>query len=325
MLFRSGMGYVFKAMDIRSSGTVAIKVIAPDFFMDESMAERFRMEASLLKKLQHPNIVKLIDVSMEGEFRYYVMEFVSGRNLAEEIKGGPLPVNEIAGIAWQVADALGTAHEAGIIHRDIKPANIMRDEAGTIKLTDFGIARVIGVSGSTTAGKFVGTPAYMSPEQVLGKALGTTSDIYSFGVVLYEMLTGRVPFESSNPLDVMRKHVYEDPLPPKELNHDVPGIFSQLVMRMLRKKRDERINNAKGFQSQLQDCVRFMQGDFVTSTVRMEIESQAAREQKLRFVKFGVLVCIMIGIVFFIMKSCSDLSSSLVDDISSWKKSESMK
>ncbi len=240
-----GMGYVFKAVDIRSSGTVAIKVIAPDFFMDESMVERFRREASLLKKLQHPNIVRLIDISMEGEFRYYVMEFVSGRNLAEEIKGGPLPVNEITGIAWQVADALGTAHEAGIIHRDIKPANIMRDEAGTIKLTDFGIARVIGVSGGTTAGKFVGTPAYMSPEQVLGKALGTTSDIYSFGVVLYEMLTGKVPFESSNPLDVMRKHVYEDPLPPKELNHDVPGIFSQLVMRMLRKKRDERINNGQ--------------------------------------------------------------------------------
>ena len=317
-----GMGYVFKAVDISRAETVAIKVMSPDFLMDESMVERFQREASLLKKLQHPNIVKLIAVSMKGNLRYYVMEFVPGRSLAEEIKKGPLPVDEIVGIAWQAADALGAAHEAGIIHRDIKPANIMRDKTGTIKLTDFGIAMVIGVSGGTTAGKFAGTPAYMSPEQVLGKELGTASDIYSLGVVLYEMLTGRVPFESSNPLDVMRKHVYEDPVSPKELNHEVPGIFSQLVMKMLIKKRDERINNIKVFQRQLQDCVRFMQGDFVTSTVRTEIENKTAVEQKSRFVKFVILICIMAGIAFFIMKSCSDLTSGL---IRTWKKSESTK
>ena len=320
-----GMGYVFKAVDVRKAETVAIKVMSPDFLMNESMVERFKREASLLVKLQHPNIVKLIDVSMEGEFRYYVMELVSGRSIAEEIKKGPLPMNEIAGIAWQASDALGTAHEAGIIHRDIKPANIMRDKAGTIKLTDFGIARVIGLSGGTTAGKAVGTPAYMSPEQVLGKEPGTASDIYSFGVVLYEMLTGRVPFESSNPLDVMRKHVYEDPVSPKKLNHEIPDVFSQLVMKMLRKKRNERTNNIKVFQSRLQDCVRFMHGDFVTSTVRMEIENRTAREQKLRFVKFGILICIMISIAFFVMKSCSDLTSLLVKNISAWKKSESTK
>ncbi len=308
-LGHGGMGYVFKANDTRSGKTVAIKVIAGDFSMDESMVTRFKREAAFLKGLNHPNIVQVFDVNMEGEFKYYVMEFIPGRTISDEVKGVPLSVDDVLGIAWQVADALGAAHSAGIIHRDIKAANIMRDEGGAIKLTDFGIARVVGVSGGTTAGKFLGTPAYMSPEQILGKELGTASDMYSFGVVLYEMLTGRVPFESDNPLDVMRKHVYEEPVFPKELNSEVPAVLSELVMRMLKKRREDRISNLGIFESQLQDCVRVMHGDLVTVTAKTEIEERTAREQKLRFVKIGMLVSVIIVIMFFIVKSGGGLDA----------------
>ncbi len=308
-LGHGGMGYVFKAKDTRGGKTVAIKVMAGDFSMDESMVASFKREVALLKSLNHPNIVKVLDVNMEVEFKYYVMEFIPGRTISDEVKGVPLPVDEVFGIAWQVAGALGAAHSAGIIHRDIKTANIMRDEEGAIKLTDFGIARVVGISGGTTAGKLIGTPAYMSPEQVLGKEPGTASDIYSFGVVLYEMLTGRVPFESDNPLEVMRKHVYEEPASPKELNSEVPVVLSELVMRMLEKKREERISNLKIFESQLQDCVRVMHGDLVTAVAKTEIEERTAREQKLRFVKIGILVTVIIVIMFFVVKSGGGLDA----------------
>ena len=304
-----GMGFVFKAKSSDGGGIVAIKVMSPNFLMDESMVERFKREADVLRNLNHPNIVRMLDVNMEGELKYFVMEFISGKSLEEELKEGPLPVEEVFGIAWQTSSALGSAHSAGVIHRDIKPPNIMRDETGRIKLTDFGIARRIGVSGLTSAGTFVGTPAYMSPEQALGKEPGITSDIYSLGVVLYEMLTGKVPFESENPLEVMRKHAYDEPLPPKEINHRVPVVFSQLVMRMLKKKQEERIPNLKAFESQLQDCVRFLHGDIVTATAGMRIEEQSEREQKLRFVKFGILICVIIGIIVFMVKSCGGLDS----------------
>ncbi len=298
------MGYVFKAVSSPGGEAAAVKVMSPGFSMNESMVNRFKREAELLKELNHPNIVKIFDVNMEGELKYFVMEFISGASLAEELKGGPLPVEEVIGIAWQVSGALRSAHEAGIIHRDIKPANIMRDETGRIKLTDFGIARVVGLSGLTSAGTFVGTPAYMSPEQTLGKEPGVTSDIYSFGVVLYEMLTGEAPFKSDNPLEVMRKHAYEEPSPPKELNNKVPAVFSQLVMGMLKKEQRKRIPNLKVFEGQLQDCARFMHGDFVTATAKAEVEERTAREWKLKLVKFGILACVIIVIISFMLKSC---------------------
>lgn len=298
-----GMGYVFKAQHSHTMEIVAIKVMSPGFSMDESMVARFKREANLLKNLNHPNIVRILDVNMDGELKYYVMEFIRGRNLAKELEGGPIPVSEIFGITWQVSAALRSAHETGVIHRDIKPENIMRDEKGEIKLTDFGIAREIGAAGITSAGTFIGTPAYMSPEQALGKEPGITSDIYSLGVVLYEMLTGKVPFESDNPLEIMRKHAYEEVPSPKEINPDIPIVFSQLVTRMLKKKSEQRTPNLKAFDSQLQDCIRFMHGDIVTETAKMHIEERSQREQKIRFVKFGILILAIIGIISFILKS----------------------
>ena len=302
-LGHGGMGYVFRARDTRDGKIVAVKVMSPGFSMDESMVRRFKREASLLESLHHRGIVTILDINMEGEPKYYVMEFIPGRTLTDELKEGPLPVDEVLGIAWQVAEALGAAHEAGIIHRDIKPSNIMKDETGTIKLTDFGIARVIGTGGGTKAGKSLGTPAYMSPEQVLGKQLGTASDIYSFGVVLYEMLTGKAPFESANPLVVMGNHVYEDPPPPKELNPDVPAILSELVMRMLKKKREKRISNPKVFESRLQDCIRVMGGDLVTVTSGMRLDEESKRESRSRLVKFVLFFCAVGTAVLLLLKS----------------------
>ena len=302
-LGHGGMGYVFRARDTRDGKIVAVKVMSPGFSMDESMVRRFKREAALLQGLHHRGIVTIFDVNMEGEPKYYVMEFIPGRTLSDELKEGPLPADDVLGIAWQVAEALGAAHEAGIIHRDIKPSNIMKDETGTIKLTDFGIARVIGTGGGTKAGRFLGTPAYMSPEQVLGKQLGTASDIYSFGVVLYEMLTGKAPFESANPLVVMGNHVYEDPPPPKELNPDVPAILSELVMRMLKKKREKRISNPKVFESRLQDCIRVMGGDLVTVTSGMRLDEESKRESRSRLVKFVLFFCAVGTAVLLLLKS----------------------
>ncbi len=234
-----GMGTVFMARQESLDRVVALKVLPRSFAENPEFVERFRREARAAASLVHPNVVQVYSVGEEKGVPYFAMEFVDGKSLDELVKSGKrFAVREAAGLAVQVARALEAAYEKGLVHRDIKPANVMLDRKNTVKVTDFGLAKPS--SGSldiTQPGLVVGTPIYMSPEQGAGEDVDCTSDIYSLGVVLYEMLTGRVPFQSENVGTIIYKHLHE---PPAALNAEVPGPLEGIVLRCLGKRPQDR-------------------------------------------------------------------------------------
>jgi serine/threonine protein kinase len=241
-LGRGGMASVYLAHDIALDRKVAIKVMSPALLMmGEGMTERFRREARTAANLSHPHIIPIYTVKSTGKTLFFVMKFVPGRSLEAIIKDtGPMPVPMVKAILQQVAGALGYAHRSGIVHRDVKPANIMIDDEGWSVVTDFGIAKVAENRGLTMTGVAVGTPAYMSPEQCAAKDITGKSDQYSLGVVAYEMLTGRQPFQGDSAMAIMFAHFHEQPRPLIEERPDCPADLATLVMRMLEKGPDRR-------------------------------------------------------------------------------------
>jgi len=241
-LGRGGMASVYLAHDIALDRKVAIKVMAPALLMmGEGMTERFRREARTAANLSHPHIIPIYTVKSTGKTLFFVMKFVPGRSLEAIIKDtGPMPVPMAKAILQQVAGALGYAHRSGVVHRDVKPANIMIDDEGWSVVTDFGIAKVAENRGLTMTGVAVGTPAYMSPEQCAAKDITGKSDQYSLGVVAYEMLTGRQPFQGDSAMAIMFAHFHEQPRPLIEERSDCPPELAALVMRMLEKAPDKR-------------------------------------------------------------------------------------
>jgi eukaryotic-like serine/threonine-protein kinase len=249
ILGRGGMGVVYKAQDTQLDETVAIKTLPGDVMQrSPEDLERFKREIRLARKITHRNVLRTYDYG-EAEGVYFIsMEFVRGYTLSElldEAKARQIAPRVAMGIARQICRGLQAAHEQGIIHRDIKPQNVLIDAKGEIKLMDFGIARVAeSAEAMTQAGLIVGTPHYMSPEQVQGKQLDPRSDVYSMGVLLYEMVAGRRPFESSSLTGVLTAHITEKPRPPIELRPEIGREINAIIMRALAKDPKDRYANA---------------------------------------------------------------------------------
>jgi len=252
-----GMALVYKARDILLNRFVAVKVLRQQFMHDEEFIRRFRREAQAAASLSHPNIVSIYDVGQEDDAHYIVMEFVDGNNLNEIIRErAPLQVEEAVRIASQICDALDHAHHNQIIHRDIKPHNILIGKNGRVKVTDFGIARAVTSSTITQTGSVVGSVHYFSPEHAKGVTTGEKSDIYSLGIVIYQMLTGRLPFLGESPISVALKHLQEPFEEPRLVNPHIPQSVENVILRAMRKNQQERYSSAKAMLADLETCLQ---------------------------------------------------------------------
>src|SRR5215218_7083921 len=241
-----GMADVYLAGDEVLGREIALKMLKERYAQNEEFVERFRREAKSAAVLSSPYIVPIFDRGETEDGAYYItMEYLPGGTLKDKITAtGALPSEEAAEVALQVAEALKTAHARGVIHRDIKPRNILLADSGHVKVADFGIARAADATTISHTGDILGSAKYMSPEQAVGEQVGPASDIYSLGVVLYEMLTGRVPFEVETPADVPIRHADGPPHRPRELNPEVPVGMDTIVMRLLAKDPENRYSSA---------------------------------------------------------------------------------
>lgn len=240
-----GMAVVYKAKDKLLNRYIAIKILRPEFTKDASFVENFKRESQAAAGLSHPNIVAVYDVGREGNINYIVMELIDGRTLSDIIaEEAPMDYRKVIDITRQVASALSVAHNNKIIHRDVKPQNIMITKDGTVKLADFGIAKAVNDATLSTGSKIIGSVHYFSPEQARGNYVDERSDIYSLGIVMYEMLTGKVPFDGDNPVTVALKHINEEIKPPSELVSGIPPQLERSVMKCANKFQTNRYTSA---------------------------------------------------------------------------------
>jgi serine/threonine-protein kinase len=256
-LGQGAMGVVYQAKDPLIDRVVAIKTINLGIAQEgkDEYEGRFYQEARAAGRLNHPNIVTIYDVGKSGEIAYIAMEYLQGRELREIMNdGGIMPIDHVLDVAAQVASGLAYAHEHDIVHRDVKPSNIMVIRDGHVKITDFGIARMASSAVRTQTGMVLGSPKYMSPEQVMGKDLDQRSDIFSLGVMLYEMLTGQPPFSGDNVNAIMYQTLNTLPAQPNSVNPTVPEMLNFIVAKALAKSVEDRYQNAKDFAADLRAC-----------------------------------------------------------------------
>lgn len=267
-LGEGGFAVVFLVRDLQLKRNLAVKVLSPDMITSKSVLERFRREAETVAQLAHPNIVPLHFIGHQDDLLYLAMQCVDGGSIAERIeKEGRLPIADAVRISSEVASALAHAHKRGVIHRDIKPANVLVDaESGRCLVTDFGIARTADAATLTATGMMLGTPAYLSPEQVTGEAMDHRVDIFALGVMTYEMLAGRLPFDGPTPAAAMMKRLAGPPEPLIAIRPDVPQALSDAIAQCLAADVKDRIQTAD-------DVVRALGGEFVTTGGRATISA----------------------------------------------------
>ncbi|MDD2481708.1 MAG: Stk1 family PASTA domain-containing Ser/Thr kinase [Lutispora sp.] len=259
-----GMALVYKAKCRLLNRYVAVKILRSEFTEDEEFVKKFKRESQSAASLSHPNIVGIYDVGMEDDIYYIIMEYIKGQTLKELIKSkGALGVEYATNIALQIASALEHAHANHIVHRDIKSHNIMIKEDHTVKVTDFGIARAVSSSTITNTGNIIGSVHYFSPEQARGGYTDEKSDIYSLGVVMYELVTGRLPFEGETPISVALKHIQEDAVSPKTINNRIPKSLEDIIMKAMEKDISKRYSNVGEIIADLKQSLIMPNGDFV--------------------------------------------------------------
>ena len=268
-----GMAVVYKGKDRLLNRFIAIKILRPEFTKDASFVENFKRESQAAAGLSHPNIVSVYDVGKEGNINYIVMELVEGKNLSTIIaEEAPLDYRRVIDLTKQVASALRIAHKNKIIHRDVKPHNIMVTSDGVAKLADFGIAKAVNDATLSTNSKVIGSVHYFSPEQARGNYVDERSDIYSLGIVMYEMLTGRVPFDGDNPVSIALKHINEEIVPPHEYVDGIPPALERAVLKATNKFQTNRFNSADELIEELDNI------EFVTKVVGNSIFAEASNE-----------------------------------------------
>ncbi len=267
---RGGMAIVYRAFDLKTHQTVAFKVLREEYEEDPEYKERFKREAEVCRKLGHPNIVNLIDAGDVGGVSYIAMEYVDGQTLKELInQSGSIPQEDAVRYTLQILAALGHAHQRGIIHRDVKPQNVMISRSGQIKVGDFGIAGMADTKTLTTDGNVMGSVHYFSPEQAKGMKATTASDLYSVGVILYEMLTGHVPFEGETAVSVAMMHLMEEPKPVEQQAKVSPAV-AMIVRRSLKKLPQERYQSADAMARDLRRALRHPDGEFMEHHLAIE-------------------------------------------------------
>ncbi|MDU4022563.1 MAG: Stk1 family PASTA domain-containing Ser/Thr kinase, partial [Clostridium perfringens] len=241
-----GMSFVYKAKCRKLNRFVAVKILKDEFKNNEEIVRRFKKEATAIANLSNPNVVNVLDVGTQDDINYIVMEYVEGKTLKDIIKEkGALPYEVAISIGIKVAKALECAHKSGIIHRDVKPQNILVTEEGVVKVTDFGIAKSMDSSTIAHTNSVMGSAHYFSPEQAKGTYTDYRTDLYSLGIVLYEMVTGVVPFNGDSPVTVAVKHIQEKAIPPKNINQNIPNSLNDLIMKAMEKDPVNRYQTAK--------------------------------------------------------------------------------
>ncbi|MBP7343596.1 MAG: Stk1 family PASTA domain-containing Ser/Thr kinase [Clostridia bacterium] len=269
-----GMAYVYKAKDKALNRTVAVKTLKDEYAQDKDFIKRFKDEALSVAKLSHENIVNVYDVGYDNNMNYIVMECVEGTTLSSYMESaGPLDIKEVVDISLQIFAALEHAHNNGIIHRDIKPQNILISKNGRIKVTDFGIAKAINAQTLTTDNKAFGSVHYISPEQAKGGFLSSSTDLYSTGIVMYEMATGKVPFDADTPIAIVMKHLQDNPIPPSEYREDMPEELNRIILKAIQKKPSDRYETAADVMIDLKnlDNMVDIKGDLTLDFINGEV------------------------------------------------------
>lgn len=322
-----GMSHVYRAINLANRRTVAVKVLKEEYINDAEFLRRFEREAKAVLHLSHDNIVRAYDVGEADGLPYIVLEYVEGQTLKQIVsENGPMPARLAVSMVLQVLEALSAAHSAGIIHRDVKPQNVIVTPMGKCMLTDFGIAREVDANTITFAGNTIlGSVHYLSPEQAKGKPVSEGSDLYSAGIMLYELLTGRVPFDGDNSVAIALMQINDAPVPPIRLNPKIPPSLNDVVMRALNKNLEQRYSSAQEMSKQLKHTLTDPTGDFArhdppeTDTQRTQQHAAGKKKKKRKrvhgtlklAVAVGALVAVCIGIFLVIRDVIQNEDSSM--------------
>ena len=276
---RGGMGVVFQAYDKQLREQVAIKVLSPLLSHDSEALERLKREVSAARRVTHSNVIRIHDISEANQLYYVSMEFFSGMSLKDYVRqNGALSTMRALQIISQICDGLEAAHQQGVIHRDLKSQNIIINSSNQIKIIDFGLARTAHLDGMTVSGLIMGTPEYMAPEQVAGKKVDERADIYSLGIIMYEIFTGRLPFTGDSAISIGFKQIKDDPPPPRFINPQISEEIEEIILKALQKDPFQRFRTVSDLKHTLETAIRLPGSTSIESNSRTKVVVETSRE-----------------------------------------------